>query len=280
MSGAQQLVLDTIQQNPVSRGLAIVVANQHSRVFPKRILHGAKKDLEATGQVFKALHYAVIQLLDVPKSIVLDVISAVVQFFPACDDLRYKRIVFCFAGHGDENMCIHTGDGEISVHNDIMWPLLPVKCPRLRHIPKLFFIDACRGENVDRPVPRGGGVSDHDFVYSRVSGMANYLLVQSTLPTKEAYENHGGYWTQAFLAELQKPSNLGRDIGYILIEVNRHVNAMFNIPIVLNMANYDCIQQAITENTLLDHVFFLDEAQLFGGIKLVHGCMYINLITK
>ena len=73
--------------------------------------------------------------------------------------------------------------------------------------------------------------------------------------------HHGGYWTQMFVAELRKPSNYGKDIGYILIEVNRHVNAMFNIP------DRKYIQQAITENTLLDHVFFLDEAHipLFGG---------------
>ena len=69
-------------------------------------------------------------------------------------------------------------DGEINVIRKIIWPLLPENCPNLRHIPKLFFIDSCRGEGTDMAIPRGGG-----DVFSRVSGMANYLVVRSTLPT-------------------------------------------------------------------------------------------------
>ena len=264
----EELVQQTIQQNPVCRGLAVVVACQHSYVFTHQddILYGVINDSQQTCSVFEHLHYAVVPLPNPTKQYIIDVVTAVAQLFPECaeDDPRYKRIVFSFSGHGDEGG-IHTADGGINVQSEIMWPLLPENCPHLRHIPKLFFIDACRGGDVDRPIPRG---PTHQFVYHRVSGLANYLLVQSTLPSMKAFEtggHHGGYWTQMFVAELRKPSNYGKDIGYILIEVNRQVNMMFNVPALLNMPNRDYIQQAISENTLLDHVLFLDEAHLFGG---------------
>ncbi|XP_064397902.1 uncharacterized protein LOC135344597 isoform X3 [Halichondria panicea] len=245
----------TIDENPVAKGLAIVVASQESRAFPNAILEGVTIDFQNTCSAFRLLRYAVLPLLNATEKMITDVVQAVPKCFPICgdNDPRYKRIVFYFAGHGDNNVQVHTHDGEINVDRKIIWPLLPENCPNLRHIPKLFFIDACRGEGTDIAIPRGGG-----NIFSRVSGMANYLVVRSTLPTMKAFEQsnrRGGFWTQAFVEQLISPTNKGRDIGYILIEINRQVNRLFNSQNVL------CTQQAITESTLLDHVFFLDEAQ-------------------
>ncbi len=246
-----------------AKGVAIVVANPYSWKFnkPGDILYGVVSDFKTTCSVFEEkLLYSVIPLPNASKKTIVDVIKAVAKHFPVYEDSnpRYKRIVFCFAGHGDNDL-IHTEDGEINVREDIVDPLLPLECQRLVHIPKLFFIDACRGKIEDKPVSRGGGSFDK-LVYSRVSTQSNYLLARSAIPTTKAYEIRqgdipvGGFWTQSFVAELQKQTNIGKDIGYILIEVNRHVNALFNI------AKHDCMQQAVCESTLLEHVFFLDEA--------------------
>ncbi len=258
LSEGNVCVRRTIDENPVAKGLAIVVANQKSKAFPE-CLNGVMIDIESTCLAFKLLRYAVLPLLNATERLITDVIQAVPKCFPIHDDNdpRYKRIVFCFAGHGDKNFQIHTHDGEINVDLEIMLPLLPKNCPNLRHIPKLFFIDACRGEREDMPIPRGGDV------FSRVSGMANFLVVRSTLPSMMAFEqgnHHGGYWTQAFVEQLMTPSNEGKDIGYILIEVNRQVNRAFN------SQNAMYIQQAVTESTLLDHVLFRDEALELEGI--------------
>ncbi len=262
----EALVEHTLQQKPSAKGVAIVVANQWSKIFNKRedTLYGVIHDFTKTCLVFENLQYAVVPLSNAPKQKIIEAVNAVAVHFPtgfAKNDPRYKRIVFCFAGHGDKNDCIHTRDGEIDVNRDIMWPFLPINKPDLRHVPKLFFIDACRGGSTSEPIPRGGG---DDSVHSRVSALSNYLLLRSTLPATKAFEipghkPQGGFWTQAFVAELEKDTNRGKDIGYILIEVNRHVNEMFNEP------KFDCIQQSIAENTLLDHVFFLDEAEELNG---------------
>ncbi len=266
----EELVVQTLQQKPSAKGVAIVVANQYSKKFNKRedTLYGVIGDFTKTCSVFENLQYAVVRLGNAPKQNIIDVVNAVAKHFPTRferNDPRYKRIVFCFAGHGDRNDCIHTQDGEIDVNNEIILPLLPIEKRGLRHVPKLFFIDACRGRSISEPIPRGGG--DY-FVHSRVSALSNYLLLRSTLPAMKAFENpghklQGGFWTQAFVAELEKDTNRGKDIGYILIETNRHVNKMFNEP------GFPFIQQAIAENTLLDHVFFLDEAEELKG-KLLY----------
>ncbi len=254
----ESLVRQSLKPN--TKGVAIVVANPYSWKFnkPENTLHGVVTDLKTNCCIFeKNLLYSIIPLFNASKKTIVGVIKAVAKHFPTVyedSDPRYKRIVFCFAGHGDENDCIHTKDGEINVRKDIVDPLLPLECQRLLHIPKLFFIDACRGIEKNKPVSRGG--SNDELVYSRVSTQSNYLLVRSTIPAKEAVETKrgGGFWTQSFVAELQNQTNMGKDIGYILIEVNRHVNLTFN------KATKGFIQQAVAESTLLEHVCFLDEA--------------------
>ncbi len=274
----EYFVKNSLKPNAKAKGVAIIVANEKSRIFnkPEDTLCGVIEDFHTTCSVFEELQYSVVKLLNASRKTIIEVIKAVAVHFPAAmvyddNDLRYKRIVFCFSGHGDKNDHIHTADGEIDINSEIVWPLLPTKCKRLLHIPKLFFIDACRGKVIDRPVSRGGG--GDEIVYSRVSTLSNYLLVRSTTPAAKAFEipgRSGGFWTQCFVAELRKPSNIGRDIGYVLIEVNRHVNAMFN------QSKYDCTQQAVAENTLLEHVFFLDEADLR---KSFNSCWHFSLYS-
>ena len=59
-------------------------------------------------------------------------------------DGNKKTIIFAFSGHGAENQ-IQTNDGELFPLQDIVRPLVNPRFVQAHPIPKLFFIDACRG---------------------------------------------------------------------------------------------------------------------------------------
>lgn len=262
-------VSEIIEQNKVVKGIAIIVGNQYSKHY-KEILKGPINDLIKMKSVLEALRYAVIPLLNASKQEIREVIRDVSQLYPtSAHDLCYKRIVFIFSGHGNKDHYIHTRDGEVNIINDVIFPLMPSHSPKLHHIPKLIFIDACRGgqpcPGVVVPIPRGGDM--------RVPNFANYLLVHSTLPTMKAYEcDYGGYWMQTLAHELCHPSNMDESIHGVLIKVNSRLNVM------LNMApGSPDLQLAEYHGTLLNDVKFLSEAkELQGKIAIYTCCAHVD----
>ena len=61
-------------------------------------------------------------------------------------DSNKKAIIFAFSGHGAENQ-IQTNDRELFPLPDIVRPLVNPQFVLAHSIPKLFFIDACRGSS-------------------------------------------------------------------------------------------------------------------------------------
>ena len=58
----------------------------------------------------------------------------------------FKALLFIIASHGNENVIFGTDREEVHVYEDIVRPLHNFKCEGLRGKPKIFLINACRGE--------------------------------------------------------------------------------------------------------------------------------------
>ena len=99
---------------------------------------------------------------------------------------NYKRLVFIFSGHGTTKHCLYTQDGKQVNFHDIMKQFYPGQSPHLGAIPKLFFIDACRGSLQTQAVlvTKGG----HD-VSLKVPEQSNFLVAYSTMPDHRAHES-------------------------------------------------------------------------------------------
>ena len=264
MSQAQEkvsrlTVSQAVQQNEISKGIAIIIGNQFSMHYPKDVLKGPYFDLSVMESAFKTLKYTVLPFLNASKQEILEIVREVSQLFPiSCKPLCYKRIVFLFAGHGHNNQFIHAEDGDVDVYEDVVYPLMPGQSPNLANIPKLIFIDACRGKGRDPGVhvliPRGEKI--------RVPTLSNYLLVYSTLPTMQAFENDlGGFWMQTLARELGNPCNIKKDIHGIIVKVNRQLIEMLNNKV------HD-LQQPEYRGTLLEDVNFLSEEKELQGKAL------------
>ena len=173
---------------------------------------------------------------------------------------KWRRIVVTFSGHGDEDY-LYTRDGRMRLRDDIVKPLQAMKAEKLAGLPKLFFVDACRGLEENKgvhvpdlswlsdspPVPRGGG--------HQVSSAGNCFIAYSTLQGMQAFEhsNVGGFWIQTLANELTNLENVDKTIQDVMTAVNR---ALINYCNKKKMA----IQQPVNQSTLTEDIKLLQEA--------------------
>ena len=241
------LLRQSVECYSQARGLAVVVANETSsetRVAPERLL-GAGRDLARMREVFSKLKFVTICMLNATAKEIKDVVKAVAKFgsYPE----SYRRIAFTFSGHGDES-CIHTRSERVSLE-DIVTPLQPMHAPHLASIPKLFFIDACRGNQHDL------GVMSRGATEQRRPSYGNTLVAHSTLVHCKAFEisKSGGVWMKEVGEKL---CTVRKSVLDVLTEVNAQLMESYKHP------NYEhVIQQPVVHSTLHEEVRLLEEAE-------------------
>ena len=248
---------DLVAAKPSANGLAIIVANEGSCRPDHNHLSGAVKDLGAITKAFETLKFATVPIGNAFGQDIINIVDAAAHYrsYPA----SYRRLAFVFSGHGDHG-CIYASDMEINLQKYIFDPWMPMNSPDLAKIPKLFFLDACRGSGVDQgmpiiqcygaPVAKGG----------RSPLYGNYLLAYATMPTMQAFEQPaaGGYWMQHLARELQSNGNIECSLNDILTKVNHSV--------LEEMERHHCpfIQQPVLESTLHEVIYPLKEAMQPG----------------
>ena len=250
-------LLESIIRRPVANGLAIIIANENSSNPSHQPLRGARRDLENMKDTFEVLRFATLPILNASKEQVLAAIRAAAKYenYPP----SYKRIAFAFSGHGDQNV-IYAHDGPIET-NQLYDPLQPKNAPHLAHIPKLFFMDACRGPNEDRGVEvvaRGKTEPPRNRI--PVPSYGNYVLAFSTMPTMQAYEvkDVGGMWMNIVSKQLRTNR---KSILDVLTEVNRELLSEFHLN------GFEVRQQPVLEAALNVKPFgLLEEAEELGKI--------------
>ena len=132
------------------RGLAILVTCHY-----KDTLTQTEEDAEEIKRMFTQFDYDIHQLPSeqVTSSNIKQLVQQVENYLssykgPAINpDNNKKSIIFAFSGHGAENQ-IKTNDGEPFPLQDIVRPLVNPQFVQAHPIPKLFFIDACRGSSL------------------------------------------------------------------------------------------------------------------------------------
>jgi len=263
-------IAKAIKDNPIAKGLAVIVGNQHSyhRAL-RRVLNGPPKDVDSMTSSLQRLHYTVVPLHNISPQDIKQIVEAIKTYFPIAPKKDcYKRIVFVFAGHGDIQDNLHCKDGPVHLKSDIIMPLLPMYCRSLEHIPKLFFIDACRSDP-SNVVKRGGpGIEDPG---KRLPKLANYYLVQSTQYSEVSLEiSKGGCWLYLLAEELTKQDNADKMIQGIITSVNRKLNNKMRTELRDGIRESedlddDFSQQPIESSTLHEDIFFLKEAKALEG---------------
>ena len=264
-----------MRDTPISNGLAILIGCTNSSKH-KEPLGGVVRDLVTLQLTFsETLLFTTLCLNNPTVEHVKKVVRCTSELGEDAIVLpeKWRRIVVTFSGHGDEEY-LYTKDGCMCLREDIVKPLQAMKAEKLAGLPKLFFVDACRGLDTDEgvhvpnlswfsespPVARGGG--------GRVSSTGNCFIAYSTLFGMQAFEhsNVGGFWIQTLAKELANSENVDKTIQDVMTRVNKELNKICDMR---KMA----IQQPVTESTLIEDVKLLQEA---WGMKAVCICIVLK----
>ena len=236
------LIAQLVLQMPAKRGLAIIITNDYSDCLTLSTLNGPKKDGETIRGVFDGFNIATYWKHNVRKG----ELELVVQQVAKLNRLpkSYESISFFFCGHGGtEGLCLQ--DGSTMAVGDIVSPLIPLNAREIGNIPKMFFIDACRG-NETQPyviVPRGSGPTARGT--DKIPHAANLLVAFAAMTHFQAHEDNGGIWTQALMQQLQTSSY---PIDSVLTEVRCALHKSYQVS-----GAEEYMQMPVTEMNTLQH---------------------------
>lgn len=178
------------------RGICLVINNVN--FFGKEERQGAELDEQAIASLFHELHFIVKIRQNLGGREILDA----AQEMAAIDHSNYEAFVFCIMSHGDKKDFIHGVDNRKAAVEDLMSEFTPTNCPTLENKPKLFFIQACRGEKSDRRMNRLSSVlsdnnaedgiqnsPDADLANGLSAREADFLLAFATVPGYKAWRS-------------------------------------------------------------------------------------------
>ena len=133
--------------NLASRGLAVIITNDYQGNSGYAELPGTIEDGNRLKTAFEKLHFDV----HWEPNATLDKLQ---QLMCKLRDLEhesvkhYKCIAIVFSGHGVTGGELIAQDGKrFDTCRDFITPVLPGKAQKIGGIPKIFLIDACRGDN-------------------------------------------------------------------------------------------------------------------------------------
>lgn len=114
---------------------------------------------------------------------------------------EWDCVVCCVLSHGLEG-CVCGVDGDTVNIQMLMEPFVGTKCPSMAGKPKLFFIQACQGNNyqdvvyVDSDRPQRSGVGTKTVAITDcIPHHADFLLGMATVPDFVSFrERENGTW--------------------------------------------------------------------------------------
>ncbi|KFM11181.1 Caspase-10, partial [Aptenodytes forsteri] len=140
--------------------------------------------------------------------------------------------ICCILSHG-ESGAIYGKDEELVSIRMIMSHFTAKQCPQLAEKPKLFFIQACQGKEIQCPVyvEADAQIPDLSSVQQSISPSesipeeADFLLGMATIDGYVSFRHvqQGTWYIQALCSKLQLLVPRGEDILSILTEVNEDV---------------------------------------------------------
>ena len=128
------------------RGIALIISNEHFQGNPDlRDRQGNEKDVEHLRELWEFLNFQVMVRLDLESGDIYGVLRNI----STMDHGEFDCFVCCLLSHG-ANGGIYGTDSTLVEIKDITSMFKGVACPSLASKPKLFFIQACRGQDRDR----------------------------------------------------------------------------------------------------------------------------------
>ena len=184
MSTDVQKIIDKNSQKKV---LAVIVTNDYKRLPPDQYPHlpGCHIDGDEMDKALVGEHkFACCRLKNLSAQQMTDLFDHTAQYsYPN----SYKYVAVVFSGHGQNGALIGNDGVPVDVNKKVVDPFEPSKNPKNRHIVKLFFFDACRGEfDMQRALPKAPPPGPE---------LGNYLIAYATTKGYLSWgTDSGSYW--------------------------------------------------------------------------------------
>lgn len=176
------------------RGLAIIINNKE---FEKRTLQsmrmGSDVDVTNLEKLFTKLGFDIQVHRNKGRAEMVHILDTAAREDHSNSD--------CFAcailSHGDSGLVYGT-DGSIDI-DTLVAGFKGDKCISLAGKPKLFFIQACRGDKLDHGVEVSDSSGGKDEAVTRIPTEADFLMAYSTVPGYYSWRNgeNGSWFIQA-----------------------------------------------------------------------------------
>ncbi|KAM4604607.1 caspase-8 [Polymixia lowei] len=247
----------TLTHNP--RGTCLIINNEHFLVnwLPSR--PGTQEDEKALRKVFSRLGFEVKACPDMTgNDIMLELKKLGKQNFLMADAL-----VVCVLSHGEMGHVYGTDGQRVSLR-EITRPFISREAPTLAGKPKLFFIQACQGDNYQQgampcpPSPREGDGNGHSGIEEDavktvlVPDDADFLVGMATVEECKSFRNTttGSIYIQEVCRQLEKAASSHENILTVLTRVNREVSKGE----YLKRKQMPEPKYTLTKTLILDHV--------------------------
>lgn len=134
----------TMKSNP--RGICVLINNVKfdNDLFQERA--GSDNDARNLDEVFKGLGFEVFWRNNLTADQIKSLIDVVSQNKKHWDADAFALIIL---SHGKKGVIVGSDNNYVRIHKDLIEPFNNAKCPALSGKPKMFFIQACRGQQKD-----------------------------------------------------------------------------------------------------------------------------------
>ena len=203
------------------RGIAVLVTCDYDNTPHIPTLKATNEDAFEMKETFEQFDYNIVQLQnkEVTEPAVLALVKQLSAYLKnyngatvneggsrdATDsDKPVKAIVFAFSGHGTNDNIILANDGDPIFLRDVVMPLVDCASigPTSHLIPKLFFIDACRGKNTIK-VPEAKGDTDVNDI------QGNFNIEFATISDHKAFTDS---WMPVLARELRRNNDTYQNV--------------------------------------------------------------------
>ncbi|XP_041662167.1 caspase-8 isoform X2 [Cheilinus undulatus] len=225
--------LGSYPMNAEKRGFCLII-NNHDFSKSKQYLQrreGTMVDEERLIKVFEWLQFDTEIKRDCKRE---DMLSALHELSRR-DHSNVDCLVCCILSHG-ELEGVFGVDGVTVSLKELREPFNGLMCPSLADKPKLFFIQACQGNDLQKPVDleSDGPSSRHvvsDAVKYSIPSDADFLLAMSTVPSFVSFRErvNGTWFIQTLCQNLVQMVPRGADLVSILTKVNGDVSKKTDI---------------------------------------------------
>ena len=230
-SNTQHLLMgERYQMHNNPHGIAVIIDNYkfHSTdpdQKPMTNRRGSEVDENSLYALWKYLQYDVCIL----KNCTAYELFSELKSIASLSHNNYDSFVCCILSHGYSDG-VYGADGQPVKIKDIANLFKGRNCPTLFGKPKMFFIQACRGDNDDEGVfssddeIQKDGKDDSNSLPSD----ADFLFAFSTAPGKASYrsQRHGS-WYISILCEVLNDCASNSDLVSMLITVNDYVSKAY-----------------------------------------------------